>query len=136
MSDLTLAELLARAKIADLVHRYAHAVRMNDVAACLALFTDDAAFEVQGAGPSHRSVGLPAISAFVTASVRPDNQIWPLIHNLLIDVDGDLARGRCVMIGMGIDGKPRFMGAYEDSFRKEGSWKFTERIFSIASWHG
>jgi SnoaL-like domain len=43
-NTLTIEQLLTRASITDLVHRYAKYIRDGDTAACEALFTEDASF--------------------------------------------------------------------------------------------
>ena len=56
----------------------------------------------------------------------------PLIHNLIIDLDGDHATSTCVMEGIIYGTSYGFQGEYHDTFRREGSrWLFSERIFTM-----
>ena len=130
--------LASRVEITDLVHGYAHAVRMCDPAACIALFTQDAQFIVrelgcEGPGVIERTSlsGRDAIDAFLRASL-PTRPITPLIHNLMIEIDGNVAHSRCVMVGAAPAGMPMFMGTYDDSFRREERWLFTRRCFTMS----
>ncbi len=134
--------LASRVQIAELVHGYADAVRMNDPARCIALFTQDAQFvvrepEANGSGGVVERTNLSgrdAVDAFLKASI-PNRRITPLIHNLTIEIDDHIAHARCVMVGAGPTGKPMFMGAYEDSFRREQRWLFTRRCFTLSGWN-
>jgi ketosteroid isomerase-like protein len=133
-----LDRLQSRVQITDLVHRYAQAVRGCDVEGCTRLFTADAEFMVReqdraGVGqPVVRSAlkGREAIRAFFAESLTP-GAICPLIHDLLIDIRGDDATGNCVMTGAAWDGRPQFMGVYDDAFHREPDWLFTSRAFTL-----
>ena len=133
----------ARADIADLVHRYAHGVRRRAVAELIALFAEDASFEVRlaaeggpGSARQARVDGRAAILDFLHASVGAGAAVWPLVHNLVIQVDGAVATGNCVMVGADATGRPQFMGVYEDGFRREDRWLFASRVFTIMGRRG
>ena len=146
MSNTELAaridRLEARAAITDLVHRYAHAVRDGDGAAFGKLFTDDATFEVRErvAGQPETVVrtklsGVGEIAPYRAKSAAGGDGLSPLIHNLLIDLQGDEASSRCVMVGAAGAGAGRFMGAYQDRCRRgPDGWRFTARLFTIQAW--
>ncbi len=146
MSDTDLAartaHLEARAAITDVVHRYAHAVREGDGAAFGKLFTDDATFEVRErvAGQTEtvsrtNIAGGEAVAAHLAKSIASGGDLCPLIHNLLIDIQGEEASSRCVMVGAAGAGVGRFMGAYQDRYRRgPDGWRFTARIFTIHAW--
>ena len=131
-------DLRARTEIADVVHKYALAVRRGEPADCSELFTEDASFEVRYADPlkpgtvttAHRSEGRANVIATITRSVT-QVCMFPMIHNLLIEVDGDTAIASSLMIGrMWPQGK-EIMGEYADCFRREsGQWRFVSRIFT------
>jgi len=56
----------------------------------------------------------------------------PLIHNLSIDVDGDAARGNCVMEAHIYGTETKVQGEYHDSFRRvDGTWLFAARVYTI-----
>jgi ketosteroid isomerase-like protein len=136
---LTRLDLLqSRVQITDLVHRYAQAVRGADVDGCIRLFTADAEFMV--CDQDRAGVGQPvirwalkgreAIRAFLAENLTP-GAICPLIHDLLIDIRGGDATANCAMTGAAWDGRPQFMGVYDDSFRREPDWLFTSRAFTL-----
>jgi uncharacterized protein (TIGR02246 family) len=127
--------------VADVVHAYAHAVSKGDAAAVAALFAEDGAFTViepgEDGAPRVRNNlrGAKALRAFYAQTLKP-GEIFPLVSDLIIEVDGDSARGACFMGGAAPDGTPRFFGAYVDTFRRDETWRFTSRTFTIAAWRG
>ena len=138
-STARLELLEARACVTDLVYRYAQNIRTGKFSDCLSLFTDDAVFEVREAplgdqGPGHtrsRMTGHEAILSYLTQGASSGGGICPLIHNLLVDVNGHEAASSCVMMAIiGASGK-NILGAYQDSYRYDCNWRFTARIFTI-----
>lgn len=138
-SALSRLEVLeARAAIADLVHRYARAVHAGDAAECTSLFAADGSFTVLGpaadAGGARpvrvSSAGREALRRFYDGALQAGENC-PLVHNLIVDVRGDEASSTCVMAGAAPDGKPMFMGAYVDRYRREHVWLFTSRTFTL-----
>jgi hypothetical protein len=133
--------LEARNAIADLVYRYAQLVREGRGAECGPLFTDDAVFEVREAAAfaaqSYRTrstlAGRDAIVAYVERSAGPQARVCPLIHNLVIRVDGAEAVAHCVMTALLLPSGLSMLGAYHDTFRREDRWRFRSRIFTIVS---
>ena len=135
-----MSELLdARAAIADLVHTYALYIRAGNGAECVKLFTADAVFEVReaplgrrGAARSRsRLTGHDAISNYLARASESDTQVCPLIHNLLIRVDGREATSSCVMTSFVWPSGQQFIGEYEDSYKYETTWRFTSRVFTM-----
>lgn len=128
----------ARMAIADLIYTYARNIRAGKGADCVALFTEQAVFEVReapiGRREAHRTrarvVGHQAISEYLVGSASSDTRVCPMIHNLLIRVDGREAEGNCVMTAYVSTGQ-RLIGEYNDHFRVEGGWRFTSRVFTI-----
>ena len=56
----------------------------------------------------------------------------PLIHNLIVDLDGDRATSTCVMNATIYGTTHAIMGEYRDTFRRvDGKWLFAERIFTM-----
>lgn len=136
---MTTDEIAARLEIADLVHRYALAVRRGDAAAAGALFVDDGVFEVSEAGvlaPQDarvlaRSEGRAAIVAYVGRSTA-SGRTYPALHNLLIEVNGDTARASSLMFATSYPAGHEIMGEYDDRFiRVGGRWQFAERRYTI-----
>jgi hypothetical protein len=131
--------LQARAAIADLVHAYALFIRKGRPADVEPLFTEDAAFEVRYADPlapesavsASRSEGRAAVVAQLVRSATA-TRMFPMIHNLLIEVDGDAAQASCLMVGRSWPEGVETMGEYADRFRREADgWRFVERVFTI-----
>jgi ketosteroid isomerase-like protein len=141
MSDLAqrLDVLETRARLADLVHAYAKAVREGDFAAMAPLFTKDGAFRVleadaSGAMQVHTEViGGQALADFYAKTLRK-GEIYPLVYDLMFEIDGNQATSSCVMTGAAADGTAKFMGVYHDEYRREADWLFTGRTFTIVSW--
>jgi hypothetical protein len=133
-------ELLeTRARITDLVYRYAHNIRTGKAAECATLFTEDAEFEVREAilgkqisgRTRSRLVGREAIRNYLVNGAASGGGVCPMIHNLLIHVKGREATSSCVMTAVvGASGES-LLGEYEDSYRYDGDWRFTSRIFTI-----
>lgn len=135
MSEL----LLARAAIADLVHRYALHVRSGEGIDCGEFFTDDAFFEVREAPVANpgaartrsRLEGHAAISSYVARTTQPETRVCPIISNLLIDVHGNEATSSCVMTSIVWASGRQLVGEYRDTYRFDGRWLFTSRTFTI-----
>jgi hypothetical protein len=122
--------LTDREEIRDLIatyaHRAAHRQSMAD------LFTDDGAFinRPDPTTPPMEIRGRVALDKFFNGLGGQPQQPLPMIHNFLISVQGDEARGlssievRILNNGNVVDGS----GYYQDRFRREnGHWKFVER---------
>lgn len=135
MSEL----LLARAAIADLVHTYALNIRNAKGTECVKLFTEDAVFEVRearadGTGETRtraRLTGHDAISNYVARTAAPESRVCPLIHNLLIEVNGREATSTSVMTSVVWSSGKQLIGEYRDSYRYDTTWRFTSRVFTI-----
>lgn len=135
MSEL----LLARAAIADLVHRYALQVRSGEGIDCTEFFTEDATFEVREAligkpGPARtrsRLEGHAAIGTYIGRTSAPESRVCPLISNLLIEVDDNKATSSCVMTSIVWATGRQLVGEYRDSYRLDDAWRFTSRTFTI-----
>lgn len=131
--------LAARAAIADLVHTYALNIRTGNGVECAQLFTEDAVFEVREALVSSsepgrtrsRLTGRDAITNYVARTSAPETRVCPLIHNLLIQVNGHEASSSCVMTSLVWASGKQLIGEYQDSYRYENGWRFTSRIFTI-----
>ena len=136
-----LALVEARLAIADVVHGYARNIRAGRGADCLALFTADGVFEIRDApldGSAEPTVrarleGQQAIMAYLAGSAGGDARVCPMIHNLIIDVNGNEASSDCVMEAIVSNGQTLF-GEYHDRFRfEDGRWRFSSRLFTIFS---
>jgi hypothetical protein len=126
-----------RMEIADLVYRYTHAVRREDAAEFDHLFTEDGVFHVlvRAADGSTKTntlcEGKKAIMEFMVEMTRSHNHPTPLVHNLHITLKGDEAESCCVMVGAFENGQPKFIGYYDDLYRREDTWRFTRRTYTM-----
>lgn len=128
----------SRAQIADLVHRYAHHVLHRTMSGAEELFHPDMEFVVRerkmvaGSEPIVRSraVGRAATLEYVQRSTAT-LMLCPLIHNLLIEIDGRDARSACVMENRTWPAVPGLIGEYDDTFRFEDRWRFATRVYTI-----
>jgi hypothetical protein len=125
----------ARAAIADLVHTYALNIRRRQGAACTDLFTEDAVFETRRADPEMRTlnrlVGRDAIVAYLAKTSQGETRVCPMIHNLLITVEGREASSNCLMAALALPGGTELIGEYEDTYRFDGVWRFASRTYTI-----
>ena len=140
MHDLAarLDRLEAQAAVADLVHAYARAVRRECYEDVAALFVPEGTFQVRGGKPdraeftvrSHFGSPGELVAFLVQGRGRPHPV--PLIHNLMVEVDGDRATANSVMAAP-IFGTPHeVLGEYHDSFvRRDGQWRFAARIYTV-----
>jgi hypothetical protein len=127
MDDRTLTELLARARIAELPHRYAVAATFNDADAIAALFDD----EVDN---GRWGIGREATRAyFRDAFSRSNGRQFFLAGTHQIDFDDDSTAHGVVMTRFstdGIDGRGPIVVeiAYFDTYRRRGDdWYFLRR---------
>ena len=127
------------AAIADLVHRYALNIRTGRGADCAALFTGDAVFEIREADPADLAAarvrktltGREAIRDYIAAAAGSGIVVCPLVHNLLIEVDGDEAQSNCIMTTRTWPGGHEMIGEYRDRYRYESAWLFRSRVYTI-----
>jgi len=129
----------ARLAIADLVHTYALNIRRGNGGDCVHLFTEDAVFEVReapfgsnDAGRTRTSLkGRDAILSYLIRAASADTRVCPLIHNLLIQVDGREAASTCVMTSLVWPSGQQIVGEYQDRYRYETGWRFCSRQFTM-----
>jgi ketosteroid isomerase-like protein len=125
-----LQEVEDREEIKELTAKYAHWVARGEGARVKDLFTDDGRFinEVIGEKPNIEVRGRKQLDEFYPGLKR--GMALPCIHNHIIELDGDNAKGTCTIevritqSGQSIIGS----GFYADIYRREnGCWKFVER---------
>ena len=116
-----------RAEINDLYVRYAYAFDGADADGYAALYMPDGRFSPPGIDPA---VGTEALRDFVASRSSEMPGMRHVIANILIEPDGDNAKGRAYFICYRIDDHFRLQnfGRYEDTFaRHEGEWRFATR---------
>ena len=132
-------ELGDREAIRELTAHYCHAVVRADVDGLVALFTEDATLVTHFAGDAAPDDVTPTGTAQLREAYQGvgASALKPFVHNHVIDLDGDRARGVCsVEIRLTQDGVP-FTGAghYEDEYRRvDGEWKFQRRELFVYHW--
>jgi hypothetical protein len=127
-----------REQITDLVFRYTECVRDRCEGAIAELMTEDACVELHhadalapGQSECHeRFVGREEILGSFGKVAGEMAVVWPMIHNLRIELDGDEARSRCVMVSSLRPHGLQFIAEYRDTFRRvDGTWLFATRTF-------
>lgn len=128
--------LESRESIAALICRYAEVIRYGRPSEVLALMTEDAVVELRHADPLDpetsellvRYTGHEELRHSFAAQAGAATQVWPMIHNLRVEIDGDRAHTVCVLeSAVWPDGK-QFVGEYRDTWvRVDGSWKIASR---------
>jgi hypothetical protein len=97
------------------------------------LFAPDGIFELL-ASDAHRKTyrGHDEIRVFLKESLIP-GVLFPMIHNHIIEVDGDEAESTCAMEARTLlPHMPIFAGYYHDRLHDFGGhWLFTERRFFL-----
>jgi hypothetical protein len=127
-----------RMAIADLVYTYALHVRNGNGADCAGLFTADAFFEMSATDPVDlsrhlrtRLEGRDAIGAYIAQAATSSSRVVPMIHNLIIAIDGADAVATCAMSAITIPSGDDLVGEYRDTFRFDGEWQFASRSHTI-----
>lgn len=130
----------SRAAIADLVHEYARCVRNDRPEDVPALFAPGGSFEIRDGHPSRpdftvraRFDSPAALGEYLMAGKGKPHPV-PLIHNLMIEVEGDSATASSVMEAQVFGTDHKVFGEYRDSFRRiAGRWLFASRTYTIFS---
>ena len=135
-----IAELEDRAAITDLLHRTAELVRAGRMSDGIGLFTPDAVWELHHLDPARpgdstlqrRFEGAEAILGGFAENAEDGTQVWPMIHNLRIELDGDEARSTSVIFVAVWPHGRQLVGEYRDRFRRsEAGWRFAARTYLL-----
>jgi hypothetical protein len=112
---------------------------MRSGSLCGGLFTEDAVFETRRADPDPRTVnrleGRAAITAYLSKASQGDARVVPMIHNLLISIDGQAASSSCLMAALALPAGTEIIGEYRDTYRFDGAWRFSSRTYTIFREH-
>ena len=133
-----LDEAESRQAIAELIHAYARFIRRDEPDQVHTLFTADGTFELREGHPDkaefdvkYRLEGRESVRAQMSHNKGNAHPV-PLIHNLIVEIDGDGAAATCVMEGKIYGTSHGIFGEYHDRFRREhGKWLFAARIFTL-----
>ena len=135
-----LDEAESRTAIAELIHAYARFIRRDQPDQVHTLFASGGTFEVRDGHPD--SADFTVRNHYASPQEIHDHLApnkgkphpVPLIHNLIIELDGDSARAKCVMEAQIYGTAHKVIGEYHDSFcRVDGEWRFAARIYTIFS---
>ena len=128
-----------RTEITNLVYLYTEAIRNGKQSDCLKLMVENACIELHHANPAepgktellNRFVGVKAIATSFEETAGASAHIWPMIHNLRIELEGNHAKSRCVMMSAIWPHGTGHVGEYRDTYaRLAEGWKFTSRVFT------
>jgi ketosteroid isomerase-like protein len=132
-------DVVDRDAIRELVAEYCRLVVRRDAEGLVGLFTDDASLVThfpEGSGQDDIETHGAADLRKAYDDVGPIGP-KPCIHNHIIELDGDQARGFCsveirlVQEGVAYTGS----GHYEDEYRRVGSdWRFRRREIFVYHW--
>jgi uncharacterized protein (TIGR02246 family) len=124
----TVRDLADREEIRNLARRYAHCIWQGDLEGAVALFADDGEMDMDG-----RVIkGKPALADAYRSALQ--GTFHPFVHNHLVEVKGDTAKGTCYLdVRATIQGKAMIgSGFYLDRYvRAGGTWRFAARKLTI-----
>jgi hypothetical protein len=132
-------ELADRDAIRELTAQYCRCVVREDREGLVGLFTADATLETHFPPGSGQADVVSSGTAELEKSYEGvvGMQLRPFIHNHVIELEGDRARGFCsVEIRLAQRGVP-YTGAghYEDVYRRVGGrWRFERRELFVYHW--
>lgn len=141
-TDASLAERIdrveSRGAIADLIHGYARFIRRDEPERVGELFTPDGFFEIRDGHPDRpghrvreRLEGPAGLTAYLAPGKGKPHPV-PLLHNIMIALDGDQATASSVMEAQVYGTSHKVFGEYHDTFRRVGGrWYFASRTFTI-----
>ena len=133
-----LDRLESREAIADVIHVYARLMRENNAAEIESLFAEESFFELREGHPDkpeftlrERLKGRENIVGYLS-QVKGGPYPIPLIHNLTIEISGDIAKSNCVMEARFYGADFQVFGEYRDTFQRiDGRWFFTSRTYTV-----
>ena len=120
-----------RAEIIELTARYCRYVTEASKEKIVALYVPDGVFDRTN---SNGTVARGHAELLKTYGNSGPNAFLPVIHNHIVELDGDEAAGTCVVESPVRAGKPNgFVSRYEDKYRRvDGKWLFAERkVFTV-----
>ena len=134
-----LDELASRDAIRELTAEYCRKVVRGDADGMVGLFTADGSVHTHFPGGSGQDDVTPRGASELRQAYSDLDamQLRPCIHNHIIEVDGDRARGFCSVEIRLVSRGVAYTGAghYEDAYRRvDGAWKFQHRELFIYHW--
>jgi hypothetical protein len=129
--EVRIRKLEDRAEIIELTARYCKYVTEAAKEKLVALYTSDGVFDRSN---SNGTIARGHAELLKTYGNSGPNAFLPVIHNHVIEFNGDEAAGTCVVESPVRAGKPTgFVSRYEDRYRRvNGKWLFAERkVFTV-----
>ena len=129
--EVRIRRLEDRAEIIELTARYCRYVTEAAKEKVAALYTSDGVFDRSNASST---IARGRAELLETYGNSGPNAYLPVIHNHVIELNGDEATGTCVVESPVRAGKPTgFVSRYEDKYRRvNGKWLFAERkVFTV-----
>ncbi|RVT89426.1 nuclear transport factor 2 family protein [Sphingomonas crocodyli] len=124
----------SRAKISELRSAYARFASSGNAYGVASLFTEDCVFDgPMGAGKGRGIInGNKALGDFLAPQIGKIGAVLPLISNEIIKVDGDTAKGWCLMQTPMAPGFGALVCEYFDEcVRIDGKWYFAKRTMFL-----
>ncbi len=133
-------DYLAKQAITEVIHQYAAHIRTATGIECEKYFTDDAYFNVWQAPLlstdepvlQTKLEGKDTIIQYITEAEHNGTRLCPMIHNLIIEVNGNKAKANSILVVAVWPNGHQLIGEYEDHLELHaGQWKFASRVFEI-----
>ena len=131
MSELTMEKLLERAKIEDLLNRYATALDGRDWDVLDEVFAPDATAHFQGIGHYEDRDAIVAVIRSVLGQCGPTQH---LLGNMRIEINGQEAQSKCYLqaihagLGKYASEKMTVWGEYRDKLKRTPQgWRIVHR---------
>jgi hypothetical protein len=134
-AEQKLKEIADREEIRSLVSRYALGIARNFPV--YELFTEDAVFIDRIPGRPVREFSSLATLRAMYQAVPPSTPPLPMIHNHIIDIQGDEATGICSIEIRWVENGESVIssGYYDDVYRRvNGRWLFARRDVKFFHW--
>jgi hypothetical protein len=132
-------DLVARDALHELVAKYCRQVVLGDTEGVVGLFTEDGSIQTHLPDSSGREDVRPCGTEQLREAYSDlgDSELRPCIHNHIVELDGDRARGFCsVEIRLKQGGVAyTASGHYEDEYRRvDDVWCFQHRELHVYHW--
>jgi len=122
-----------REEIERLRHQYCYRMDAGDIEELADLFTEDGEVDF---GPMGTAQGRDEIAAFLGGMTDQFEFLAHMVHNPIVDVEGDTATGRWYVEvpAVTIDGVAQWIqGSYDESYRRtDFGWKIDRTELSIS----
>ncbi len=132
------AALEAKAAVAETIYAYARAIRRMEPQAAADCYHEDGVFEIRlgiaggESTPRVKLEGREAVYDYLATGEAAGAQLAPVIHNMVVRVDGTAAHASSVLVSHQIGGDRRTLAEYEDELRfEDGAWRLAHRVCTL-----